>query len=169
MGPTFEQFMMCYVFWVPWAQVGAALRARMPAAPLRIVVYDGACRTCARTVAVLRRLDIFARLEYADLNVQWAALAAAYPDLDEAACVEDVHVVAVDPRTAAVAIESGFDGYRSIARLLPLAWPLLPLLYVPGARAVGRRIYRATMPHGFSTRPATAAAPQLSRADRAAR
>jgi hypothetical protein len=29
MGPTFEQFMMCYVFWVPWASVAAAVRARV--------------------------------------------------------------------------------------------------------------------------------------------
>jgi len=29
MGPTFEQFMMCYVFWVPWAQVIAAVRSRV--------------------------------------------------------------------------------------------------------------------------------------------
>jgi hypothetical protein len=26
MGPTFEQFMMCYVFWIPWTQVIAAAR-----------------------------------------------------------------------------------------------------------------------------------------------
>lgn len=29
MGPTFEQFMMCYVFWIPWAQVGDRLRQRL--------------------------------------------------------------------------------------------------------------------------------------------
>jgi hypothetical protein len=26
MGPTFEQFMMCYVFWVPWERVTAIVR-----------------------------------------------------------------------------------------------------------------------------------------------
>jgi len=26
MGPTFEQFMMCYVFWVPWERVAAIVR-----------------------------------------------------------------------------------------------------------------------------------------------
>ena len=31
MGPTFEQFMMCYVFWVPWERVTAALRGRIAA------------------------------------------------------------------------------------------------------------------------------------------
>lgn len=28
MGPTFEQFMICYVFWVPWADVAAFVRER---------------------------------------------------------------------------------------------------------------------------------------------
>jgi hypothetical protein len=28
MGPTFEQFMMCYVFWIPWGRLIAAAQAR---------------------------------------------------------------------------------------------------------------------------------------------
>jgi hypothetical protein len=32
MGPTFEQFMMCYVFWVPWSRVATAIRDRMTVA-----------------------------------------------------------------------------------------------------------------------------------------
>lgn len=40
MGPTFEQFMMCYVFWVPWDRVVAAMRARAAARSSRAAVYD---------------------------------------------------------------------------------------------------------------------------------
>lgn len=40
MGPTFEQFMLCYVFWVPWAEVlawlGIPVRSRDAAAPLTL-------------------------------------------------------------------------------------------------------------------------------------
>jgi predicted DCC family thiol-disulfide oxidoreductase YuxK len=40
-------------------------------------------------------------------------------------------------------IFSGFDAYRSLALSVPLGWVVLPLLYVPGAAAIGRRAYRA--------------------------
>ena len=39
MGPTFEQFMICYVFWVPWAEVAAAIRQRITARA-RLAVTD---------------------------------------------------------------------------------------------------------------------------------
>lgn len=35
MGPTFEQFMMCCVFWIPWAQAGDWLRRRFSDRPAR--------------------------------------------------------------------------------------------------------------------------------------
>jgi predicted DCC family thiol-disulfide oxidoreductase YuxK len=48
-----------------------------------------------------------------------------------------MHVVTSDGR-----IDQGFDAYRSIAWVLPLAWPILPLLYIPPIRWLGWRIYR---------------------------
>ena len=30
MGPTFEQFMLCDIFWVPWDRVWTAIRIRLP-------------------------------------------------------------------------------------------------------------------------------------------
>ena len=35
MGPTFEQFMMCYVFWVPWARVSDVVTRRLHARTAR--------------------------------------------------------------------------------------------------------------------------------------
>jgi len=151
MGPTFEQFMMCYVFWVPWAQVAAALRRRISVGGGRLVLYDGSCGLCARTIVVLRRLDVLARLRYADVSVDWPALAATYPTLDAQACLEDMHVVVGDADDPPSSIETGFDAYRSIAWVLPIAWPVLPLLYVPGVPALGRRIYRFVAFHRSTT------------------
>ncbi len=36
MGPTFEQFMMCYVFWVPWPRVADIVRDYAHLHPLRV-------------------------------------------------------------------------------------------------------------------------------------
>jgi predicted DCC family thiol-disulfide oxidoreductase YuxK len=146
MGPTFEQFMMCYVFWVPWASVAAALRERVTIGAVRVVVFDGGCGFCSRTAAVLRRLDLFGRLHFVDANAGAASLASIAPALTAEACIADIHVV-VNRTPGVVSIETGFDAYRSIAWVLPIAWSAVPILYVPGVPAVGRRIYRFVAAH----------------------
>ena len=40
-------------------------------------------------------------------------------------------------RTPDGAIYGGFDAFRAMARVLPGLWPLLPFLYLPGARWIG--------------------------------
>ena len=150
MGPTFEQFMMCYVFWVPWASVAATLRERVTMGAIRLVVFDGGCGFCTRTVAVLQRLDLLGRLRFVDLNVSAASLTSIHPSLTAEACLADMHVV-VGRESGAVSIKTGFDGYRSIAWVLPIAWPTLAILYVPGVPAVGRRIYRFVASHRSTT------------------
>ena len=147
MGPTFEQFMICFVFWVPWDQVAARLQARQRAPkPSRVVLYDGACGLCSGSVAVLGRLDLRGRLVFANIAAQWDRVSAEYPDLDYGACLTDMHVV-----SAGGTVQRGFDAYRSMAWVLPAGWVLLPLLYVPGVPAAGRRLYRAVASHRSST------------------
>ncbi len=138
MGPTFEQFMLCYVFWVPWASVAGAVRQRFAAAT-RLVIFDGGCGLCSRTVVVLRRIDVLNRLRFADVHADWPTLSAAHPTLNADACLADMHAL-----NGEGAIYTGFDAYRSLAWALPMAWPILPLLYLPGAAVLGRRIYRVT-------------------------
>lgn len=98
------------------------------------VYYDGRCPLCIRSVALLRRLDRRGHLTFVDLE---------QPDLviPDGVSMEDLrremHVVPADGPTA-----GGFFGFREIARTLPALWPLLPLLYVPGAQLLGPVIYR---------------------------
>jgi hypothetical protein len=94
---------------------------------------------------------VLARLRYADVSVDWPALAAAYPMLDARACLEDMHLVFGDAGAPPSSIETGFDAYRSIAWVLPIAWPVLPLLYLPGVPVLGRRIYRFVAFHRSTT------------------
>lgn len=138
MGPTFEQFMICFVFWVPWQQVAAIVRARVAAVPTTLVLYDGGCDLCTRTVPVLRRLDLLGRVQFGDIASDWSRLSARAPVPDREACVGEMHMIDARGR-----IFSGFDAYRSLALSVPLGWVVLPLLYVPGAAAIGRRAYRA--------------------------
>jgi predicted DCC family thiol-disulfide oxidoreductase YuxK len=87
---------------------------------------------------VLARLDVLKRLRFADIGADWTWLAREYPRLSRDACLAGMHVITSGGRVLA-----GFDAYRSLAAALPLAWVVVPLLYLPGVPQIGRRVYRA--------------------------
>ena len=91
MGPTFEQFLVINVFWVPWDRVGERLRAWSPRRTDMRVIYDGACGLCRPTVAVLRRLDLRRRVEFLDVHRDWPAIHERFPQLSREACLTDMH------------------------------------------------------------------------------
>ncbi len=97
-----------------------------------LVLYDGGCELCRRSVSLLRRLDWRHRLAFADARDP----ANVPPGLDPARLMAEMHVVAPDGRVA-----HGFEAFRRLARELPPLWPLVPLLYLPGVPAVGQRLY----------------------------
>jgi predicted DCC family thiol-disulfide oxidoreductase YuxK len=43
--------------------------------------------------------------------------------------------------TAQGKVFRGYFAFKEILRRLPLTWPLLPFFYLPGADAVGPRVY----------------------------
>ncbi len=116
-----------------------------PAVPYQ-VLYDGGCGLCLRTVTWLRRLDLLGRLQFVDVDADWERLAAAHRTLDRDACLAAMHVIAPDG-----GITAGFDGFRTIARVVPPLWMTVPFLYLPGVAPVGRRIYRYVAVHRRTT------------------
>lgn len=136
MGPDFLRFAFCYLFWVPWALLGARMRSSMETPRRHHFLYDGSCGLCQKTVAVLRRLDLFGRIEFHDALRDWPAVQVAFPRLRQEDCLDTIHVV-----TASGDVRTGFDAYRAIAWSIPLFWPVAPLLYVPGVPFAGRKVY----------------------------
>jgi predicted DCC family thiol-disulfide oxidoreductase YuxK len=144
MGPTFGGFLTAFSFWVPWTRAIEWHTARPR--ERYAMLFDGSCGLCQRTVQVVRRLDVLDRIDVLDVARDWPSVASRYPGLSQAACLEDMHLVT--PRGD---VETGFDAYRVMARSIPAAWPIMPLLYLPGARAIGRRVYRAVARHRLSS------------------
>ncbi len=136
MGPTFHQFLICNLFWVPWDGVGRWLvcrfRGRQPCA----VFFDGACGLCQGTVSVIRSLDLMQRVDCYDARHQWPVIESKFPCLNQEACLEEMHVITPDGKCV-----TGFYAYRELAWVLPLGWVALPLLYLPGVSLVGRWVY----------------------------
>ena len=93
------------------------------------VFYDGDCGLCQRTVRVLQRLDTLKQLEWVDFRRTLVAIDTARLEHEMAA-------------TAGGRTFFGFSAYRALSWKLPVLWPLLPLMYLPGARLIGDAVYR---------------------------
>src|SRR3954452_19819961 len=92
-----------------------------------VVLYDGDCPLCRRSVAILKRNDWFGKLAYQNARDEAGWPPSAVP-LSKERLLEEMHVVTPDRQHA----YAGFAAFRWMAWRLPLAWPLAPLMYLPG-------------------------------------
>jgi predicted DCC family thiol-disulfide oxidoreductase YuxK len=103
-----------------------------------LLYYDAQCGFCVGTARWLHRLDILRSLEFrASLDYEAQQAGLDQDHLDQAACL-------VTPVGIA---HQGFYAFRRLALLLPLLWPLAPIMWMPGVGFLGARIYRWIADH----------------------
>jgi predicted DCC family thiol-disulfide oxidoreductase YuxK len=100
------------------------------------VLYDGECKFCTRSVAMLRRLDVTGRLQFMSLHDP--QVAALYPSLTFDMLMREMWVVSAGGEKY-----GGADAIRYLSRHMPLLLPLAPLLHLPFTRRIQRAAYRA--------------------------
>ncbi|MBN2469417.1 MAG: DUF393 domain-containing protein [Anaerolineae bacterium] len=104
--------------------------------PDRIVMlYDGHCGLCTSSQRLVRRLDWLGRIEYLDAQAR-DVVAARFPGLDPAAILGAIHVITPEGR-----VFVGYEGVRALTRALPPVMWLYPLLFLPGIRWLGPKVY----------------------------
>jgi predicted DCC family thiol-disulfide oxidoreductase YuxK len=118
-----------------WAGVMGWIGSRAFPATM-VVLYDGNCGLCRRTMAGMRTLGVLGTVRFVNATDAKARVEAGITDLDEESLMRDMHVV-VGGRAW-----RGYESYRRMLVRMPVLWPLLPLMYLPPVAAVGRRIYR---------------------------
>jgi len=101
------------------------------------VVFDGGCGLCRNLIKAVRRLDLLDAVTALDVASEWSSIGVRFPALTHAACLADMHVIGANG-----SVTAGFAGCRELTKVLPLGWFVLPVLYLPGVPAIGRRIYR---------------------------
>ncbi len=101
-----------------------------------IVAYDGNCKLCCRTVAILKFFDIFGRIRYVNALDQEALKQPELSSFDPKALLEHMHAI-VDKKSW-----KGFYAYRAISWRIPILWLALPFLYVWPIPWFGRKIYQ---------------------------
>ena len=101
-----------------------------------IVLFDGGCPICRRTVRQLRRLDWMQQLQFADATNDQVRKQVA-PSLTLEDAMRQMNVV--DRRGA---MAGGYDAQLKIARRVPLLVPFGLLGALPGIRHIGSAVYR---------------------------
>lgn len=106
------------------------------AAGRAVVLFDGGCKFCRRSVRLLTRLDWLGQLHFEDCRDP-ARLPKTPVPLDPTRLREAMHLVTPDRRRVYV----GFEAVRWLAWRLPAVMPFAGLLYLPGVPRLGHRLY----------------------------
>jgi predicted DCC family thiol-disulfide oxidoreductase YuxK len=99
------------------------------------IFYDAECALCRRVLRLIQIMDVTAALRFhasSDVGV----VTRVAPGLSQAELDEAMYAVDANRRRY-----RGFFAFRRIVIAAPLLWPALLLLYFPGARVVGPRVY----------------------------
>jgi len=96
-----------------------------------VVYYNGDCGFCRRWVGRARRVA-WRRVEWRDFQLHGSEVLHLNPRFDRAA------YLVIGGRIAL----PGFRAFRTLLFAMPLLWPLLPLVYLPGSVRIGDALYR---------------------------
>jgi predicted DCC family thiol-disulfide oxidoreductase YuxK len=101
-----------------------------------VVLFDGDCAFCQRSVAILRKLDWFHRLHFQSAR-DLSAIPENRANLDAEKMLLEMHVLLPDRQRS----YAGFKAFRWMAGRLPALWLAWPFLYIPGVPFIGQKIY----------------------------
>jgi predicted DCC family thiol-disulfide oxidoreductase YuxK len=101
------------------------------------VLYDDFCPRCLRTVRLLHGLDLFSRMEFHGIRRM---------DLTEYNRSHALNLTSEALQKQMYVISNGrpyvgFFAYRVIALAVPMLWPLVPWLFLPGVPSLGASLY----------------------------
>ena len=113
-----------------------------------VVLYDGLCPLCLKSVAILKRLDWLKRLSYQDAR-DVDHLPEITTPLEPDRLLQEMHVVTPHRRRA----HAGFRAFRWMAGRLPVFWIIWPLLFIPGVPWLGQKFYRWIARHRYHLVP----------------
>lgn len=114
----------------------ATTETRDPFEGKGVVLYDGSCPLCLKSISILKKLDWLGALRFQNAR-ETDRLPKSFVPLDQKRLIEEMHLLTPDRRRA----PAGFKAFRWIAWRLPLLWPVAPLLYIPGVPWLGNKVY----------------------------
>lgn len=113
-----------------------------------VLLYDGECPLCQRSVAILKKLDWLRRIDYRDARdpANWPA---SETPLVRDRLLEEMHVVPKGGK----GVVAGFRAFRWAAWRLPALALFAPLMHLPLVPWIGQRVYLWVAKNRFSLVP----------------
>ena len=101
-----------------------------------VVLYDGECPFCRKSVSILQKLDWRDKLAYHTAR-DMDGIPDNSANLNQEAMLEELHLLTIDRKRA----YAGFRAFRWMAWRLPLTMLFAPLMYIPGVPWLGSKTY----------------------------
>jgi predicted DCC family thiol-disulfide oxidoreductase YuxK len=98
------------------------------------IIYDGHCGFCIRSLRIVKALDLTGAFRFHDSHVPETLV--QFPALSKVN-IDDAMYTSVEGEP----LYDGFFAFRRLVWANPVTWLLLPVLYFPGARFLGPRVY----------------------------
>ena len=107
-----------------------------------VVIFDGHCQFCQAQVRRLARFDAWSKMLGRGAKLSFISLhdprvSERFPDLSHDQLMEQMYVI--DQRQGR---HGGADAVRYLSRRLPILWPAMPVLHIPGSAHLWRWMYR---------------------------
>lgn len=102
----------------------------------RQIIYDGNCRFCLNSLTQLKIMDLFDVLKPVDFQ-KLEDPRVLHPSLSKEAAPSQIHLIEPDGK-----LYGGFAAFRRLCFSLPMLYPLIPLVYLPGMGIVGPKVYQ---------------------------
>jgi len=135
LGIWFSSLIGGYACLADWTWLGRRLTMRITGQQSLLVIYDGSCKMCRRTIAILNTLDICGVL----VPVPGSGddpRRLAHPEIADEMVLHDLYVVGNSY------VAGGYNAHQKMAAGMIVLWPLALIMKCPPVAAVGRRIYR---------------------------
>lgn len=133
---------------IPLGEVSVSSASNTTVPPKAIVLFDGQCAFCQRSVAILKKFDWLKKMRYQDAR-QIELLPKTDPPLDPQRLLDEMHLVPPSGHP----VYHGFGAFRWMSWRLPLCWPIAPFLYLPGVSWLGNKAYLWVAKHRFKLVP----------------
>lgn len=105
----------------------------MSISKLWVMYYDGQCQICRTSMFIISKIDFFHRIAWISYN--------EVNSIPDGVTLEDlrksVHIFNYKGEFL-----NGFHAFKKLTILIPLLWPLIVFLWIPGMNIIGSRVYK---------------------------
>lgn len=141
MNISFYTMQGMYAAFVDWQRFFAWIGRKLFGDRL-VILFDGNCKLCRRTVSILLAFDWFKSLQAINAFDRDRFAEIGLGHLDDGELMTDMHAAWRDPSSSEWETAKGYHAYQQIAWRVPVLWLALPFIYLGPVVGIGKKIYR---------------------------